>query len=172
MARYRPYVPSAGQLDAGAALIDRALALDPNLAAAWHLNGWVRLPRGEAETAIEHLARAMRLSPRDPLPHAMQNATVAGHLLAGSYDKAASWAERTLHVQPMRTDAAHRGSQAGARRQAVPMVLMEQMCRLDPGLLGTPSGGRATSAAIAAFRPIADLAQSTQANPNDQGNSR
>jgi len=30
-------------LDADTALIDRALALDPNLAAAWHLSDWVRL---------------------------------------------------------------------------------------------------------------------------------
>src|SRR3979411_9255 len=42
-----------GYLDAGAALIDRALALDPNLAAAWHLSGWVRIYLGEPEMSIE-----------------------------------------------------------------------------------------------------------------------
>ena len=41
-----------GQLGAATALIDRALALDPNLAAAWHLNGWVKLYRGEPEAAM------------------------------------------------------------------------------------------------------------------------
>jgi tetratricopeptide (TPR) repeat protein len=56
----------AGYLDDGAALIDRALALDPNLAAAWHLSGWVNIYLGRPEIAIDHIARAMRLNPLDP----------------------------------------------------------------------------------------------------------
>ena len=85
-----------GQLGAATALIDRALALDPNLAAAWHLNGWVKLYRGEPEAAIEHLAQAMRLNPLDPMFYGMQNGTAAAHFLAGRYDAAASWAETAL----------------------------------------------------------------------------
>ena len=83
-----------GQLGAATALIDRALALDPNLAAAWHATGWVKLYRGEPEAAIEHLAQAMRLNPLDPMFYGMQNGTAAAHFLAGRYDAAASWAER------------------------------------------------------------------------------
>jgi adenylate cyclase len=49
-------------LDNGAAFIDRALVLNPNLAAAWNLSGWVRAYRGELDLAIEHHQRAMRLS--------------------------------------------------------------------------------------------------------------
>ena len=66
-----------GHLDAGAALIDRALVLDPNLAAAWHLSGWVKIHLGEPEIAIEHMAHAMRLNPLDPLILGMQNGTAA-----------------------------------------------------------------------------------------------
>ena len=63
-----------GQLGAATALIDRALALDPNLAAAWHLNGWVKLYRGEPEAAIEHLAQAIASTARpDVLWHAKWN---------------------------------------------------------------------------------------------------
>jgi len=36
-----------GDLDNAAAYIDRALMLNPNLAAAWNLSGWVRAYRGE-----------------------------------------------------------------------------------------------------------------------------
>ena len=50
-------------VEVGAALIDRALQLNPNLAEAWHFSGWVRIYLGEPEVAIEHLAHAMRLSP-------------------------------------------------------------------------------------------------------------
>ena len=55
-----------GDLDRAAAMIDRALALNPNLAAAWYASGWLRNMLGEPETAIQHVAHAMRLNPLDP----------------------------------------------------------------------------------------------------------
>ena len=56
-----------GDLDDAIALTDRALALNPNLAIAWFASGIVRVFRGgEPDVAIEHFARAMRLSPLDP----------------------------------------------------------------------------------------------------------
>jgi adenylate cyclase len=55
-----------GDLDDGAACIDRALVLNPNLAAAWGFSSWVKACFGEADTAIKHAATAMRLSPLDP----------------------------------------------------------------------------------------------------------
>ena len=36
----------AGELDAGVAFIDRALLLNPNLATAWIVSGWVRVGSG------------------------------------------------------------------------------------------------------------------------------
>jgi TolB-like protein len=66
-----------GDLDSGAAFIDRAVALDPNFARAWYASGWVRVYRGEPEVAIEHQARAMRLSPLDPILYNMQVGTGA-----------------------------------------------------------------------------------------------
>jgi tetratricopeptide (TPR) repeat protein len=55
-----------GDLDGGIALLDRALMLNPNLASAWFLGGFLRAWHGEADGAIEHFERAMRLSPLDP----------------------------------------------------------------------------------------------------------
>jgi TolB-like protein len=126
----------AGQLEAGAALIDRALALDPNLAAAWHLGGWVRIYLGEAETAIEHMARAMRLNPLDPHLFGMQNGTAAAHFLAGRYDEASAWAEKALrehptHAPAMRIAAA---SHALAGRFAQAREAMARMRQIDPAL--------------------------------------
>ena len=62
----------ANDAEGGAALVDRALVLNPNLAAAWTASGWVRTSLGETDTVIEHMARAMRLSPLDPLTFSMQ----------------------------------------------------------------------------------------------------
>jgi tetratricopeptide (TPR) repeat protein len=87
-------------LDNSAAFIDRALALNPNLAAAWNLSGWVRAYRGELDLAIEHQARAMRFSPIDPILYNMHVGTAFAHFLAGRYDEASEWANRALREQP------------------------------------------------------------------------
>jgi adenylate cyclase len=89
-----------GDLDAGAAFIDHALVLNPNLAPAWLASGWVRVYLGEPEVAIRHLTQAMRLSPSDLLIGRMQSATASAHFLAGRYKEASSWAERALQGEP------------------------------------------------------------------------
>jgi tetratricopeptide (TPR) repeat protein len=87
-------------LDDGGAMIDRAVALNPNLAWAWLFSGWVRVWLGEPEIAIEHEARAMRLSPHDPQIFNMQAATALAHFFAGRYAEAAFWAEMAVRGQP------------------------------------------------------------------------
>ncbi|MCI0628354.1 MAG: adenylate/guanylate cyclase domain-containing protein [Acidobacteria bacterium] len=83
----------AGQLEDGDALIERALALNPNLAWAWLFSGWVKVWLGEPEVAIEHAMRAMRLSPHDPHTFNMQSVVAAAHFFAGRYSEALSWAK-------------------------------------------------------------------------------
>jgi adenylate cyclase len=46
------------------ALVERALALNPNFAGAWHTSGLLRNWAGQPDIAIEHIEAAMRLSPR------------------------------------------------------------------------------------------------------------
>jgi TolB-like protein/class 3 adenylate cyclase len=87
-------------VSAGAALLDRALAVNPNLALAWRLSGWVTIILGELELAIEHLTRSMRLNPRDPLMCGTYNGISLAHFCAGRYDDASSWAERALGEAP------------------------------------------------------------------------
>ncbi|MFX9228085.1 hypothetical protein ABTN63_18860, partial [Acinetobacter baumannii] len=71
----------------GADLIERALALNPHLSSAWQYGGLLKAFRGEPETAIEHLAHAMRLSPLDPSLYSMQTAMALAHFVAGRYDE-------------------------------------------------------------------------------------
>ncbi|HEX6442707.1 MAG TPA: tetratricopeptide repeat protein, partial [Stellaceae bacterium] len=52
-------------IDAAVALIDRALALNPNFANGWYWSGWLRLMTGDADRAIQHFETSLRLSPRD-----------------------------------------------------------------------------------------------------------
>jgi TolB-like protein/DNA-binding SARP family transcriptional activator len=125
-----------GDLDDGAAFIDQALALNPNLAVAWFFSGWARIYLGEPDLAIEHLARAMRLSPLDPLIVWMQHATAHAHFFASRYDVASSWAEMALRALPdshsaLRIAAA---SHALAGRLEQTQKMMARLRQLDPAL--------------------------------------
>jgi tetratricopeptide (TPR) repeat protein len=90
----------AGDLEGGAALINRALVLNPNLTAAWYASGWVKAFLGETDAAIEQAARAMRLSLLDPLMFLMQSVTGLAHFVAGHYAEAASWAAKASREEP------------------------------------------------------------------------
>jgi TolB-like protein/cytochrome c-type biogenesis protein CcmH/NrfG len=48
------------------ALVERAVASNPNSAFAWRCTGYALMFIGEAERAVEHFHRTLRLSPRDP----------------------------------------------------------------------------------------------------------
>ena len=74
-----------GDLDSGAAYIDRALRAQSEPGGlAWFFSGLVKVWLGEPEVAIEHEARAMRLSPHDPMIFNMQAATACRALLRRS----------------------------------------------------------------------------------------
>ncbi|TWB87581.1 TolB-like protein [Bradyrhizobium macuxiense] len=123
-------------LDNGAAFIDRALALNPNLSAAWNLSGWVRAYRGELDLSIEHHARAMRLSPLDPILYNMHVGTAFAHFLAGRYDEAIVWANSALREQP-NFPAANRilaASHALAGHMNEAREAMAHLRELDPSL--------------------------------------
>jgi TolB-like protein len=125
-----------GDVDSGVAFIDRALALDPNLARAWYASGWVRVYRGEPEVAIEHQARAMRLSPLDPTLYHMQVGTALAHMLAGRFDEATLWVERAFREEPKYHPAAivMAASNALAGRMEEARQAMEHLRRIDPTL--------------------------------------
>lgn len=77
-------------LDTAAVFVERALTLDPNLAAAWACSGAVQAWLGDPDTGIEHLTRALRLSPLDPLMPRWLNMIGFAYFIAGRYDEALS----------------------------------------------------------------------------------
>ncbi len=88
------------ELDAGLAFTDRALVLNPNFAGGWHASGWIRSYIGDPETAIEHLAHAMRLSPVDFQMWQFWMAASLATRCACRYDEASSWAAKVLQEAP------------------------------------------------------------------------
>jgi len=53
-----------GDIGTMMALVDRALALNPNYARGWHISGNLRVYAGQPDIAIEHIEVSLRLSPR------------------------------------------------------------------------------------------------------------
>ena len=125
-----------GDLDDSAACIDRALALNPNLANALGSSSWVRACLGEPDKAVEHAALAMRLSPLDPRLFAWQFDTGLAHFCAGRYDDAVAWAGKSLlhyrnYASAMRVAAA---GHAMAGRLAEARHIVARLCGFDPTL--------------------------------------
>jgi adenylate cyclase len=91
-----------GDLDMASALIEKALALDPNSAMAWNRSGWVNHYFMRPEVAIEQFQRAMRLSPFDPMNFNCLFGIGCAHWVAGRYDEALFWTRKgSLEHPPM-----------------------------------------------------------------------
>jgi adenylate cyclase len=90
----------ASEVEVGAALLDRAIFINPNLALAWNMGGWTKIFLGEPDAALERMAQAIRLNPLDPTLFLMQAGMACGFLFGGRYAEAARWAEKALAERP------------------------------------------------------------------------
>jgi TolB-like protein len=130
-------VSSLGQdLSSGASLIEQAIALNPNLAAAWYTRGWLRIFQGDAIGALSDLDHARRLSPYDRLVFKINAAMAYASFFAGQHDDASRLAmgairERPNYMTGLRVAAA---SHVLAGRVTASKLLATQMRDLDPQL--------------------------------------
>jgi adenylate cyclase len=69
------------------ALVDRALALNPNFARGWYVSSTLRLFAGQLDVAIEHAEASLRLSPRARIGTPLLMIGTA-HFLSRRFDKA------------------------------------------------------------------------------------
>jgi TolB-like protein/Tfp pilus assembly protein PilF len=126
----------AGELDDGIALIDRAIALNPNLAWAWYFSAWANVWLGQSGLAIERAERAMRLSPQDPHIFNMQSATAYGYFVDGRYAEALSWAQTAIRQRPDHTTSLRvlSASYAFLDRLEQAREAAARLAELDPAL--------------------------------------
>ena len=124
------------ELDSGITLIDRARELNPNFATAWQSSAWMRNFAGQAEVAIAHATRAIRLSPLDPMSHTVDAAMGFAHFLAGRYDEAVRWAEIALpkHGGYQGTHRILAASHALAGRLDAARAALAGLRALNPGM--------------------------------------
>jgi tetratricopeptide (TPR) repeat protein len=124
------------ELDDGIAFLDRALALNPNLAAAWYVSGWLSVYSGATDEALGRFARAMRLSPVDPLIFRMHAGTAYADFFAGRYEEASIWAEKAVRARPTWLTAVRGAAATHALRGQLDEAreLMARTRELDPAL--------------------------------------
>jgi TolB-like protein/class 3 adenylate cyclase/Flp pilus assembly protein TadD len=89
-----------GEVEEGAALVSRAITLDPNLAIARNWRGWIHLWLGEIDAAIAQFHVALRLSPLHPRINLAHAGLAYGHFFAGRNEEASSWAATAVRQQP------------------------------------------------------------------------
>jgi TolB-like protein/class 3 adenylate cyclase len=88
----------AGNLESARELAGRAVQIVPDDAYALTLFGQVMFFKGEFDGAIDHLTNAWRRARHEPWRFHISNSLAFAHYLAGRYEAAAAWAERTLQI--------------------------------------------------------------------------
>jgi len=78
----------------------RALALNPNFAAAYGYLGWAVVFDGRHEEAKEYFQQAFRMSPHDPLIAFFYSGMCAAHYFGRRFDEAVEWGRKTIQQRP------------------------------------------------------------------------
>jgi DNA-binding SARP family transcriptional activator/TolB-like protein len=119
-----------------AALHDRALELNPNLAAAWALSAITQVVLGQLPEAERRYARYKALSPLDPYSFMFDGLFAAMHLLKRDYNAAATIGRAVTQFNP--------GYSAGYKpylaalghlgRVQEALVVLRRLLTIEPGL--------------------------------------
>jgi adenylate cyclase len=89
-----------GEVEAGAALLARAIGLDPNLAPARYWYGFTLTSLGEVDLAIDQFNAALRLSPLEPRIFLAHSGMAYAHFLADRYEEGSLCAKIAAQQQP------------------------------------------------------------------------
>jgi TolB-like protein/class 3 adenylate cyclase/tetratricopeptide (TPR) repeat protein len=122
------------EYERGASMVERAVALNPNLAVAWYSRGWVTLMCGEAERSIESFDRMIRLSPLDRLRTSAWNGSSFALYQLGRYDEGCAVALKSIQLaRHAHTLAAFAINAGGAGRTIEAMQAVAELLKLHPG---------------------------------------
>ena len=113
----------------------QALRLHPNSAYVQTNCAFVFIYNGEPDRALDHLAIARRMNPRDPFEARTFTAMALAHLIAGHFEEAEKWGERGLQQRrnfppPLRFRAA---ALAHLGRIEEASALIRQLSLVQPG---------------------------------------
>jgi adenylate cyclase len=118
-----------------AALLERAITLNPNLAIAWCFSGFALSYLGDQRAALARMRRSIALSPSDPHLFFFLTATSMPHFLLGEYEEAAAAGRASIELNPwfsssFKGDLAALGH-LGHREEAADVK--SRLLKLEPG---------------------------------------
>ena len=87
-------------VEAGLALHQRAISINPNLPIAWTLSSCARIYLGEHSTAVEEAMTAIALSPSDPHVFFAEHAAMIAQMFLGNLEAAEILAASVLERKP------------------------------------------------------------------------
>lgn len=123
-----------GRIDEADRAYQQALRVNPSESLAWLLKGMKSAFVGDGEPAVEDMARAVALSPLDPLRYFYDSLSASGLIAAGRYDESIQAAQRSLRHNRMHTSTyralAIAQSLSGRTEQAGQTV--KDLLALDP----------------------------------------
>jgi TolB-like protein/class 3 adenylate cyclase/tetratricopeptide (TPR) repeat protein len=126
------------EYDRGMSMVERAVTLNPNLAAAWYSRGWVALMCGEAEQSIQSFDRMMRLSPLDQLMVLAWNGRSFALFNLGRYETGCASAMKSIQfVQDAHTLSAFIVNAIRAGRTAEARETAALLLRTQPDFSAT-----------------------------------
>jgi len=116
--------------DCESEMVDRAVALNPNLFLAWHCRGWVYKIAGHLEEALRSFERAARMSPVDTRLHLTFGAMGSAFIELRRFDEAIIAANKARRQSPsysasyrcLASAFAHLGRDAEAREAAARLL--------------------------------------------------
>jgi TolB-like protein len=124
-----------GDFEASAAAIDRAVALNSNLALVWYCRGWVRVMLAQPDAAIEAFGRYARLSPLDPFTPYICAGTAFAYFCLEQYETGLSWAEKWIEdYQVAHVFGAYAANAMLAGRVQDAKAAIARWREVDPGL--------------------------------------
>jgi len=86
--------------ETGSAMIDRALAINPNIVFGQRQRGWTSIFLGRHDDALKAFAYALRLSPLDPRIGEAERGMASALTFLGRHEEAAAWADKAYAHQP------------------------------------------------------------------------
>ena len=128
----------AGMHGEGSALLDRAIAANPNCAEAYVRGGWVSVWNGDFKTALSRADMSERLDPLSLEGMNCLNLRAAANFFPGQFDAAIDAAERALGRAPDYNSARryliasliHAGREDEARAQTSELLSRDPRCTL------------------------------------------
>jgi TolB-like protein len=112
----------------------RSLSINPNSPMALTTSCWPLSVLGDTAAMLDRLARARRLSPRDPREWMITMTTSMAHMWARDFSESVAWAEKALRQNP-RALPALRTLVVGlvhSDRQERACEVVQQILRIDP----------------------------------------